>query len=383
MAGYRPVVSSAGDGPSALSLAWLLLLALLVALTGYVLWQRHLAPTPVNRAAVSVTAEPSAGPAKPDQSAAVTAPAQQQPDRREGSEPRFASLPAGFHGEAEAFSELDFELPPPPSLAPADAAQLALAPPRIVLPEVTPPWISNAVAFSAPADQPVIGVVISGLGLSASATEAAITLLPPQVTLSFTPYSKRLNDWIAMARIFGHEVMLDLPMEAPGAEEEIGPFGLTRAAAPAENIARLEWILSRGKALVGVAAAYGGDFLDSPAALRPVLQRLENHGLIFLDNAPRGQASSSALAADLRLPFAASDGKVDDGLASRRAVDARLVQAEDLALRRGYAVVMAEPLPVSIERISTWLLGLAERGVEVAPISELARRNLELWEVSG
>jgi hypothetical protein len=106
-------------------------------------------------------------------------------------------------------------------------------------------------------------------------------------------------------------------------------------------------------------------------------------GLVFLDNAPGGHAASSALAADLRLPFAASDGKIDSGLASRRAVDTRLVQAEDLALRRGSAVVMAEGLPVSIERIATWLLGLSERGVEIAPITAVARRNLARWDASG
>ncbi|MEX0923615.1 MAG: divergent polysaccharide deacetylase family protein [Rhodovibrionaceae bacterium] len=376
----RPVVSADGEGPSVLAIAWILLLALLVVLAGYVLWQRHVAP---QRQSAEILLPSSPAGAERTAPAVVAEPPPREPE----------GLPLGGAGAPGDFAALDFAIQETPSdgtvgpatespVEPPAQAQLAAPPLQLELAEAEKPWQRNASVFSVPPEQPVIAVVISGLGLSASATEAAITLLPPEVTLSFTPYSKRLNDWIALARIFGHEVMLDLPMEAPGAAEAIGAYGLTSAAGAAENLARLEWILSRGRAMVGVAGAYGQSFLGNPAALRPVLARLRERGLIFLDNAPQGYAGSSGLAADLRLPFAASDDKVDQGLASRRAIDARLVKAEDLALRRGAALVMAEPLPVSIERISTWLLGLAERGVEVAPISELARRNLEVWQAA-
>lgn len=376
-AGERPVVSTASEGPTALTAAWIVLLGLLVLLAGYVLWQRHVSPGPERSTEILLPSTP--------QSAAAAVP--REPSAFAPRQPE--SLPVGQAARRGDFKALDFEIrslaasaAPEPSTDPQPQVQLAAAPLQLEVPEAAAPWERNAAVFSTPPEQPVIAVVVSGLGLSASATEAAITLLPPEVTLSFTPYSKRLNDWIAMARIFGHEVMLDLPMEAPGAAEAIGAYGLRSGSAPAENIARLEWILSRGNALVGVAGAYGQNFLGNPAALRPVLARLRERGLIFLDNAPQGYSGSSALAADLRLPFAASDDKVDDGLASRRAIDARLVRAEDLALQRGSALVMAEPLPVSIERISTWLLGLSERGVEAAPVSEVARRNLEVWQAS-
>ena len=381
----RPVVTSAAGGaggPSPLAVAWMLLLAALLALGVYVLWQRHMAPSPEVAALAPIVTEMRSVETEnePDAPAPI----------RGAAAPE--SLPYAERGGFEEFSALAFlhppdtETPPPEAEESAPAGtrrQVALVRPQLPAPSLEAPWQRNARSFAAPPSQPVIAVVVSGLGLSADATEAAITMLPPEVTLSFTPYSHRLNDWIAMARIFGHEVMLDLPMEAPGAAEAIGPYGLTTAAAPADNLGRLDWILSRSGALVGVAGAYGEGFLGSPAALRPVLSELRGRGLIFLDNAPGGHAASSALAADLGLPFAASDGKIDAGLASRRAVDARLVQAEDLALRRGSAVVMAEGLPVSIERLGTWLLGLSERGVQVAPISAVAKRNLMRWEVSG
>lgn len=389
LAGQRPVVTSAAagrGGPSALAVAWTLLLAVLLALAGYVLWQRHLAPQPEAPTPVPSLSQPLPAPAAPD-SGGVSAPAP------EATAQQLEDLPIAPRDADEAFAPLAFEqgraegasepAEIPSDGAAAEAEQLALARPSLGPPSLNAPWQRNARSFAAAPGDAVIAVVVAGLGLSAGTTEAAITMLPPEVTLSFTPYSHRLNDWIAMARIFGHEVMLDLPMEAPGAAEAIGPYGLTMAATAADNLARLDWILDRSGALVGVAGAYGERFLSSPAALRPVLAALRARGLVFLDNAPGGHSGSSALAADLGLPFAASDGKIDAGLASRRAVDARLVQAEDLALRRGSAVVMAEALPVSIERISTWLLGLSERGVKIAPITAVARRNLARWDASG
>lgn len=377
----RPVVGSVGTaprGPSALAVAWLLLLAALLALGGYLVWPRDQNRVQAELVPLAIPTPPAETPESSDTGAAAALP---EPEVAASPPAPSVSLPFRHAIQAAAFQPLDF--PVPPAVEPSAETQLAAAVPRLEIPESIPAWQQNARAFSLPSDRPAIAVVVTGLGLSAEATKAAITLLPPEVTLSFTPYSKRLKDWIAMARVFGHEVMIDLPMEGRGVSAALGHHDLTSTASPRENLARLDWILSRGTALVGVAGAQGDVFLDRSAALRPVLARLRQRGLIFLDNAPRGRAPSSALAADLRLAYAASDGKVDDGLASRRAVDARLVQAENRALERGGAVVMAEALPVSIERITTWLLGLSERGVELAPITEIARRNLELWEVSG
>ena len=42
---------------------------------------------------------------------------------------------------------------------------------------------------SATPAKPRIAIVISGLGISAKATAAALAKLPPQVTLAFAPYA--------------------------------------------------------------------------------------------------------------------------------------------------------------------------------------------------
>ncbi|HEX3407807.1 MAG TPA: divergent polysaccharide deacetylase family protein, partial [Caulobacteraceae bacterium] len=66
---------------------------------------------------------------------------------------------------------------------------------------------------STPDGKPRVALIIGGLGLNAKETRVAISALPPEVTLSFVPYSEGLQGWIDMARAAGHEVLLEAPME--------------------------------------------------------------------------------------------------------------------------------------------------------------------------
>jgi hypothetical protein len=222
-------------------------------------------------------------------------------------------------------------------------------------------------------ERPRIAVVLTGLGLSDSATEAAINKLPPAVTLSFSPYARGLERWIALARSRGHEVMLDLPMEpATFPNEDPGPQGLLIKLSPEENLDRLDWVLSRGSAYVGVAGALGSRFTASRSAMEPILQDVKARGLIFLDRRTTEESVIPAVAAELDLPRAINNRSIDERQASRVAIDARLAQIERIALTDGYAVAMAQPYPVTLDRLADWATELTARGFVIAPISALA-----------
>ena len=101
-----------------------------------------------------------------------------------------------------------------------------------------------------------IALVVSGMGISESATAHAIETLPPEVTLSFAPYGARLQEWIDKARAAGHEVLLELPMEPFGyPQNDPGPHTLLTGGDTGENISRLEWLMSRFTGYAGVMGA--------------------------------------------------------------------------------------------------------------------------------
>src|ERR1700761_8082059 len=75
--------------------------------------------------------------------------------------------------------------------------------------------------------RPKIALVIGGLGLNPDQTKAAIEQLPPEVTLSFSPYAENLQAQIDHARAAGHEVMVEIPMEPLDyPDNDPGPYTL-------------------------------------------------------------------------------------------------------------------------------------------------------------
>jgi hypothetical protein len=258
----------------------------------------------------------------------------------------------------------------PPAPAEEQMVNIPAVPPA---PEQLLYWERYRQPFNVDDKRPRIAVVLTGLGLSDSATEAAINQLPPAVTLSFSPYARNLERWIALARARGHEVMLDLPMEpASFPNEDPGPQGLLTTLSEEENLDRLDWVLSRGSAYVGVAGAMGSRFTASRTAIEPVLQAVKDRGLIFLDRRTSEHSLVPELAAEIGLPTAINNRSVDERQASRVAIDARLAQVERIALTDGYAVAMAQPYPVTLDRLAEWATELGTRGLVIAPISALA-----------
>lgn len=284
------------------------------------------------------------------------------------------SLPPGWPKPSPVFKLVKVARGPPLSLAPDPA--LVRRSGHGLLPVVgadgRKPWQVYARPFDRADRRPRVAVVITGLGLSSAATEAAIQGLPGPVTLAFAPYTNGLGEWIRLARAAGHEVMLSIPMEPlKYPDYDPGPQALLTTLSASENRDRLLWTLSRVTGYIGVTDFRGSRFSMSPKHLRPVLKDLHSRGLMFLDSrtAPRSQVL--ALARDIGLPLAVNTRFIDDR-ASRKPIDTRLEELEKAAKKNGRAVGMGLPYPVTLERLAYWASGLERRGVVIAPVSAMA-----------
>jgi len=287
---------------------------------------------------------------------------------------------AAFGPDTDAEMLVGEAAPPstPPQSPPALAEELAQEPvaSQTEPAGAQPRWQRYSQDFDDSGKRPRIAIVLTGMGLSSATTEAAINQLPAAVTLSFTPYSSRLDQWISLARTNGHEVMLDLPMEPTSyPDDDPGPQALLTALSPAQNLERLNWTLGRASGYVGVATVMGSRFTTSEDALMPVIEALKEQGLIFLDNRSSQESVAWRLATKIGAASAVNDRTLDTAQASRVAIDARLVQLEGIARAEGFAVAMGRPYPVTIERLREWAKGLPERGFDLAPISAVVDRQ--------
>ena len=222
---------------------------------------------------------------------------------------------------------------------------------------------------------PVIAIVLTNLGHQRLATTSATRDLPSSVTLAFSPYADELQTKVDAARARGHEVLVELPMEPQTfPKDDPGPLALLTGLPVRINVERLEWVLGKFAGHVGVMATMGDRFGDSEPAVRPILQRLQDAGLMYVDNRLATSNIPLSLADDLGLPRVYVDRTID-WRPTRTDIENRLAELEKIAKAQGVAVGLGQPYPVTIERLIVWTQRLANNGVALVPVSAIAGKQ--------
>lgn len=311
-----------------------------------------------------------------------------EPEKNKPVEEEKAETKEPVVAEENVSVEEDETPPDPEKLAPKEEV-LALAPAPVpeltkksdfgLLPTVGPsgkkPWRVYARPFDDPLDRPRIAIVMSEMGMSKSATQIAIQSLPGPVTLSFNPYARDIQSWIDQSRAAGHEVLLQLPMEPFGyPNNDPGPHSLLTSLTDRENLNRLDWMLARFTGYSGVTNQMGSRFTSSSEDLQPILNVLNQRGLLYLDGRTSAKSVAGREASRLGMPVAINNRFLDQK-ADRVAIDTRLSELERIARYTGTAVGVGYPYPVTMERISAWAKTLNRKGFVLAPVSAVINRQ--------
>ncbi len=215
---------------------------------------------------------------------------------------------------------------------------------------------------------PQVALIVSGLGLNKSITERAIDNLPPEISLAFAPYAEDLPFWTEKARNAGHEVLIELPMETyRGEPSALGAAGLLTSRTPEENLQRLDWLMSRFGGYFAATNYLGGKFAADPKSMAPVLTRLREAGVAYVDDTGAAQSiarrSGTAVAAVTRvIPPAPND-------AARASVRRALDGLEASARRDGKALGKTFAHAATIDEIESWAQSLEKKGLTLAPAS--------------
>lgn len=241
------------------------------------------------------------------------------------------------------------------------------------LPRIADDGRKPMAAYAAPAASGKfrIAIVVSGLGLSAKATHAAIAGLPAAVTLAFEPYAGDVQQFVSEARQAGHEALLEVPMEPLDfPDSDPGPNTLRSGVEQDGNGQRLNWAMSRLTGYAGVTNLLGQRFLADSDALSPTMVQLARRGLYFYDNGAVPQSVASDVAGRSGMAFAKATNTLDD-VQSALEIDRRLSDLEAEARAHGIAIGSGFLYPVTVARIAQWSKGLEGRGFVLVPVSAL------------
>jgi|GEM_PF-1801433 len=216
------------------------------------------------------------------------------------------------------------------------------------------------------AERALIALVVVDLGLDAERLEQSV-LLPKAVGLTHTPYAAHLAAWQRHARFHGHEVLLELPLEAADhPTSDFGPWAL-RPQTPADRRDQLlRQVLGRSEAYFGLAAASEA-FAAVPERFAPIAEALAGRGLGFVE---LGDDRLAEVAAASGLGYVSATGPLD-AVPEASAIDAALGRLEGAALRDGVAVGYVQSYPLTFDRLWHWSRTLDSKGISLIPVSRL------------
>ena len=338
------------------------------------------APVPVAETPAPPAATPEASPPPPS-AAQGEAPAPAAPDQHAPVAEAPAQTP-----DAPAPPPLDVPVAAPefPAARPIPAPDTALLEQGRfgALPRVGADGRTSIRAYAGQFDRqdsrPRIGIIVADIGISNAQTEDAIRRLPPAVTFAISPYAPRAAQVAERLRAKGAETLIGLPLEPAGYPlNDPGNRALLTGRSAPENMANLEWVLSRFPGYVGAIGVVGGMRGERFAAMEQsylaLQESLRNRGLLFVDARPgvAGPARAWGRSVDVIL----------DEPATRTEIERRLGELETIAKARGSALGLAHAAtPVVVDRLVAWAAGLERRAVVLAPVSVLIRRPPETAE---
>jgi len=217
-----------------------------------------------------------------------------------------------------------------------------------------------------------VAIVIGGLGVSQTSTQAAIRKLPPEITLAFASGGNSLTRWMQAARQEGHEIVMQVPLE-PFDYPTVNPGTntLTVEGDPEENLDHLRWALSRITNYTGIMNYMGARFTADANAMQPVIDELGKRGLLYLDDGSSARSTAADLAQKAGVPYAASDAPID-AQRDKGAILAKLDELERIARAKGFALGTGSAFDVTVDTVTAWTAEAKKRGIEIVPVSAIA-----------
>ena len=218
-----------------------------------------------------------------------------------------------------------------------------------------------------------VAIVIDDVGVDQKRSARAIAL-PANVTLAFLPYAKNVQAQTKAAQARGHELMVHLPMEPSRMSANPGPdyLGLEHSSEELEE--RIARNLDAFDGYKGVNNHMGSAFTKHAAGLDVLMRELKKRGVYFLDSKTIPDSIAEDKARAKGIPATHRDVFIDHYETAEQ-VRAALEKTERVARSNGFAVAIGHPKDVTMEGLEAWLPTLADKGIELIPMSEMIEKR--------
>jgi uncharacterized protein len=194
--------------------------------------------------------------------------------------------------------------------------------------------------------------------------------LPGPVACAILPHTRHSRALAKQAHKSGKEILLHLPMQSSKGREP-GPGKLVSGMPSLELALTVRYNLENVPYAVGINNHMGSELTQDKQAMRQLMLAMKLYPkLFFVDSVTSRHSVASKIARQYHIPNLSRDIFLDNER-STAAIDAQIHKLVRLAKKRGYALAIGHPYPVTLSALEKWLPILDTYQVKLVPLSTL------------
>lgn len=227
------------------------------------------------------------------------------------------------------------------------------------------------IAVSEPWPAAQLAIVIDDLGYDKRRGLQAIAL-PGRLTVAVMPHTPNARFLAEAAHEAGREIILHHPMQGSDfRKKSASPKGiLTLDMGPEDIRFELRQALTSVPHCIGINNHTGSTLTQARNHMYWLMQQVASTDLYYLDSRTTTQTVAGEAAHAWGVPFVSRDVFLDHHN-DRESIAKQFRYAVKLAKRRGHAVLIAHPRPLSLELLAQQLPLLDSQEIELVHASEL------------
>lgn len=212
-------------------------------------------------------------------------------------------------------------------------------------------------------------IVVDDLGRSLDAGKRLVDLSFP-VTFSVMPYEPHSPEVAKLAREYGKEIILHLPMQPesyPTANP--GPGALFVDMSPRVVTQTVLEDLARIPGVSGANNHMGSRFTRDEQGMEAVMKVFRDRHLFFLDSLTTAGSCGEEVTSRYHVPYLRRHVFLDN-VRDEKAILFQLRKAQRLAQKRGTCIAIGHPYPETLDALKTWET-MRDPGVSLVRLEDL------------
>jgi polysaccharide deacetylase 2 family uncharacterized protein YibQ len=195
--------------------------------------------------------------------------------------------------------------------------------------------------------------------------------LPGPIACAVLPETPRGRSLAEYAHKNGKEVLLHLPLQSSTSGGSPDPGGLLLDMSRGQFAATFNGSFSSIPHVIGINNHRGSLLTRHPGHMSWLMEEIKQRGnLFFIDSFTTHESIALDLAREHGVPAARRDVFLDPD-PGKETVQREFARLKSLALKRGFALGIGHPYPITLEFLEQELPKLADEKIELISVSEL------------